>query len=194
MLTLIEDAAAAYEAAGVNGTREVAQALARFKKFTFTPSQSSLPALTFLSQALNANHRATFLDAWIYAELLKLPWHDAPERARPESLDGRLAFCALVGPEAAMPSRQIRFGLYLQAPATYYPPHSHAAAEHYIVLSGTALWQRGEGAFVSRRPGSYIFHESHESHAMETGREPLLAFWAWCGDLDRSTFRYDNWP
>ena len=47
----------------------------------------------------------------------------------------------------------LRFGLYVQAPESFYPPHSHAAEEFYYVLSGTARWQKGEEAFSLKPPG-----------------------------------------
>lgn len=191
-MKIIESAAAAYRATGQDGPLEVAQELSSVDSFSFSPSESSLPTLAFLSQALTASQRASFLGDWDHEELLKLPWSDAPDRVAPDCIVGRTAFCTLVGPEAIRTSNKIRFGFFLQAPGSYYPPHSHAAEEHYLVLSGTARWQKGDGPFVPRRPGSYIFHESYESHAMETEREPVLAFWAWCGNLDRSTFRYDG--
>ena len=83
------------------------------------------------------------------------------------------------------------FGLMLQRPETLYRSHSHAPEELYLVLSGTAEWQKGIGApFASKPPGSLIVHRPNEPHAMLTNTAPLLAMWTWFGDLDRDSYAF----
>jgi mannose-6-phosphate isomerase-like protein (cupin superfamily) len=69
----------------------------------------------------------------------------------------------------------------LLGPAAHYPSHAHRAEELYLVLSGTADWQRGDEPFAARRPGAVIIHASSEPHAMQTAQEPLLALYLWRG-------------
>ncbi|WP_156013089.1 dimethylsulfonioproprionate lyase family protein [Thioalkalivibrio sp. HK1] len=98
----------------------------------------------------------------------------------------------LIGPDIEMRNYQAPFrhpgGLAiwfsLQAPHTLYPRHRHKAPEIYRVLSGTAKWQQGDRLWRIRRPGEWIFHRSHEGHAMQTDMEPLLAMAAWTDHLD----------
>ena len=82
-------------------------------------------------------------------------------------------------------SDKVLVGLFLMGPNKLYPEHFHPASEMWVVLSGKAWWKRGEEEWKIREPGEYFFHSSNESHAMETMGEPLLALWAWTGDLDQ---------
>lgn len=76
-------------------------------------------------------------------------------------------------------------GLFLLGPHNLYPEHKHPAAEMWVVLSGKAKWKRGHEKWVTREPGEYFIHTPNESHAMQTFDEPLLAIWAWTGDLEQ---------
>ncbi len=94
------------------------------------------------------------------------------------------AFAEIVGPPGPVLSQDLRCGLILQAPQTFYPTHNHTAVELYLVLGGTAEWQRGTEPWVNRPPGTFILHPSRIGHAMRTGAEPLLALFAWHGMLE----------
>lgn len=101
-------------------------------------------------------------------------------------------YCAnLVGKERECQSNPFIFhsddilvGLFLLGANHIYPEHKHPAAEMWIVLSGNANWKRGDDDWIIRKPGEYFLHTPNQSHAMETFEEPLLALWAWTGDLD----------
>jgi hypothetical protein len=58
------------------------------------------------------------------------------------------------------------------------------AVELYLVLGGTAEWQRGDEPWRRRPPGAFILHPSRIGHAMRTLEEPLLALYAWHGVLE----------
>jgi hypothetical protein len=112
-----------------------------------------------------------------------LPWVDSP------SYNGAYVF--IIGSGVLNPYDLLWFGLTLQGPDTLYPSHQHMPEELYLVLSGTADWQKGTGTpFEPKPPGSFIRHRPNEPHAMRTGKEPLLAMWTWSGDLDRETYRF----
>ena len=66
-------------------------------------------------------------------------------------------------------------------PGADYPLHAHEAEELYLPVAGTALWRRGEDAFVARLPGTPIHHPSFMPHAMRTEAEPMLALYLWRG-------------
>ena len=112
----------------------------------------------------------------------------------PASFAGRSAYNEIVGPDGLAVSDSLRFGLFLQAPESFYPPHRHAAEEFYYVLSGAARWQKGEEAPSLKPPGSCIRHAPWERHAMETAAQPLLALWVWTGDLDMASYEMEEAP
>ena len=63
------------------------------------------------------------------------------------------------------------------------PTDSLCVVPRYVVLSGDSLWRHGDEGFQARPGGSYVFHPSQQHHAMQTLEEPLLALWAWTGDI-----------
>jgi hypothetical protein len=93
-------------------------------------------------------------------------------------------YAELVGPAGLLLSDRVAAGVLLLGPDTTYPPHSHPAVEHYLPLSGTALWGVGGSPPSPRPPGWLIHHPSGVPHEMRTGAEPLLALYLWQGDLD----------
>ena len=88
-------------------------------------------------------------------------------------------------------SDQFRFGIYWQQAHTFYPKHRHDALELYHIISGTALWQRGDQDFKPLAPGASFEHLDHIDHALKTKDEDLLAIWAWGGDLSFDNYTMD---
>ena len=121
-----------------------------------------------------------------------LSWSGGSEFEMPSSFQGRFAYCEIAGPNGMIPAEGFRFGAYLQFPGTWYPIHSHAAEELYFILSGTAEWTRDGINGQPEPPGTLIRHASHEGHATRTLAEPLLALWAWRGDIDLASYRVEN--
>lgn len=72
-------------------------------------------------------------------------------------------------------------GLLILGPEIVYPDHHHVAEEIYIPLTGGTEWRMGEGSFRMRAAGEVVHHASNVSHAMRTGKEPLLALYIWRG-------------
>lgn len=93
------------------------------------------------------------------------------------------AHAEIVGPPGPVPCQDMRCGFILMAPHTLYPSHAHSAVELYLVLGGTAEWQRGDEPWLRRPPGAFILHPSRIGHAMRTLDEPMLALFAWHGVL-----------
>ncbi len=109
----------------------------------------------------------------------------------PYRIDDRLpgfsqsyAHANIVGDPGPVPSGDMFCGFILMAPQTFYPTHNHTAVELYLVLGGAAEWRRGDEPWVLRPPGAFILHRSQIGHAMRTLDEPLLALYAWHGDLE----------
>ncbi|CAH2408772.1 dimethylsulfonioproprionate lyase family protein [Mesorhizobium escarrei] len=76
---------------------------------------------------------------------------------------------------------EVAAGLLILGPEIVYPDHHHVAEEIYIPLTGGTGWRMGEGDFGKREAGEVIHHASDVSHAMRTGKEPLLALYIWHG-------------
>lgn len=93
------------------------------------------------------------------------------------------ALTLLVGPDAPLQSDRLKVAITLQGSDILYPAHAHKQNEIYAVISGTADWRRGAEPWTSRPPGDFVFHPSGVRHAMQTNREPLLAFAAWLSDI-----------
>jgi hypothetical protein len=89
---------------------------------------------------------------------------------------GWTEFAGLTGPVS---SKRLACGLLLLGPQVTYPPHRHEAEEIYVPLAGTAKWRHSNDFWRERPPGNVIHHARHESHAMRTGPEPLLALYLW---------------
>jgi hypothetical protein len=68
------------------------------------------------------------------------------------------------------------------APRTFYPLHTHPAVELYLVIAGEAQWTTPDADRIVP-PGQFVLHRSNEPHAMRTFADPLLALYAWRGDL-----------
>jgi mannose-6-phosphate isomerase-like protein (cupin superfamily) len=112
-----------------------------------------------------------------------LPWrYSYDERSDSPGLGSRMAWAELVGPIAPFRSERVCLGLTAIGAGVFYPAHLHPAVETYFVLHGASRWTAA-GVTGERFPGDYILHPSNVIHAMETGREPLLAAYTWSGDV-----------
>ena len=146
------------------------------------------PALTALPIALAAP------DCHCAARTLggiadKLAWVEN-SRARPSGYVGNHCSVRIVGPQGMITDERFKFGIYLQTPETFYPAHRHEAEELYFLLSGNALWQKDAAGFEPVAAGTLIHHASYQPHAMRTHDEPLLALWAWTGNLSNDTYSF----
>lgn len=118
-----------------------------------------------------------------------LPWQDSPAASlQPTSLRAIKSIVTLLGPGAPIPSETLLFGLFYQAPGSYYPLHAHEAAETYTILAGTAQWRAGDRRFPVSA-GQAIHHPPNLPHAMRAGPEGFLAMWRWSGDIAFDSYR-----
>lgn len=112
-----------------------------------------------------------------------LPWrYSYTPRSDNPGLENRMAWAELVGPEAPFHSDHVCLGLTVIGPHVRYPEHAHPAVEVYYVLSGSARWT-AKGITKTQPPGAYILHPSNVVHVMETADEPLIAAYAWTGEI-----------
>ena len=117
-----------------------------------------------------------------------LAWGTAyPELAgdsRYDAFRAAYAYAELVGPRGPIVTDRLSAFITIQGPGVLYPPHAHPAPEVYWVVAGTAQWRRGHEDWVTRPPGSFIFHRSGLPHATRTENEPLLALAFWTDHFD----------
>jgi len=187
---LVQAAADAYAASGDEGAIAFADPLRATPGPFHLPMSEPAHAPAWLPAALDALPEDDLAPA-LRGSASGIPWIIGGAKM-PASFAGRSAYNEIVGPDGFAASDVLRFGLYAQAPESFYPPHDHAAEEFYYVLSGTALWQKGEEALSPRPPGSCIRHAPWQRHAMQTMAEPLLALWVWTGDLDMASYRMEG--
>ena len=97
----------------------------------------------------------------------------------------------LIGPDGVFHCDRFRFGTFLIGSDTVYPLHSHAARETYIILSGESSWWNSSAGYQPECPGAVIVHEPWQPHAMRTASVPLLTLWAWQGDVNFESYRFE---
>ena len=144
-------------------------------------ASSSVPVLRWLPQVQQSApiFSASLVDALVEAAP-SLAWRRSYSAATAGAEFyqnyGWTEFAGLTGP---VPSKQLACGVLLLGPHVTYPPHRHEAEEIYVPLVGVARWKHGHASWRKRPPGTVIHHARHESHAMQTGTEPLLALYLW---------------
>lgn len=170
--------------------RPEAQATARALRAATETDFPALPASALSADILHTASLAGHPAARLIQDAHKwLPWQDSPMASlQPTDLRAIKSVVTLLGPGAPVRSETLLFGLFYQAPDSYYPPHAHNAAETYTLLSGSAHWQAGDRRFFAT-VGEAIYHPPNLSHAMRAGPEGYLAMWRWSGDIGFDSYR-----
>eukprot|EP01052_Picozoa_sp_SAG31_P016786 SAG31_NODE_1125_length_9770_cov_2.732499_5_plen_468_part_00 len=123
--------------------------------------------------------------------------------------DGKFCSAMIVGMRrygAILESTELLMGLTWLAPGTFYPQHAHDAAEVYQMLLGAMLrhvpfhlkhlkkhlwcisgcgeWGQTVDLLQIQTPGTFRDHPSATPHTIRAPADtPLLAWYAWTGDL-----------
>jgi quercetin dioxygenase-like cupin family protein len=87
------------------------------------------------------------------------------------------------GPPPLVVEARVALGVLLLGPRAHYPLHAHPAVEVYVTLTPGGQWWREAGPWRRRPAGVAIHHAPNVPHAMRAGGAPLLAVYAWRGDL-----------
>ena len=184
----LRDAADALDRTRHPLARNVAGMLATVDVDDDWPVSQDVPSLAALPIALAAPdcHRAARRLGGIAG---KLAWAET-SRARPSGYVGNHCSVGIIGPRGMITDERFKFGVYLQTPGTFYPAHRHEAEELYFLLSGNALWQKDDAGFEPVASGALIHHAPYQPHAMRTHDGPLLALWAWTGNLSSDTYSF----
>ncbi len=117
-----------------------------------------------------------------------LDWRPSGFGRLPAAITNHVAVVEIVGPSGMIEDQRFRLGLLLQDPQVFYAKHQHAAEELYLVLNGEAAWSVDDNDMSIRAVGELIHHAANQPHQMKTNNEPLLAMWAWLGDIDSSSY------
>jgi quercetin dioxygenase-like cupin family protein len=163
-----------------------AAALRAAARTDFAPQPPSVLSPGILHTAGLSGHPAVKL---IHNAHPWLPWADSPAASlQPTDLRAIKSIVTLLGPVAPIPSETLLFGLFYQAPGSFYPLHAHNAAETYTVLSGTAHWRAGD-RHLTLMASEAIHHPPNLRHAMRAGPDGFLAMWRWSGDIGFHSYR-----
>ena len=185
-------------AAGAYGVHDsamgasLAATLERCASIPCRPDPIEVPACRHIATIVEAED---WSDAGLKADLAPLlsglPWHAKVAARIAPGFDRCYGAAEILGPTGMIFAEDCRFGLFLLAPGVYYPPHAHEAEELYLVLSGTAKWLSAGGEELRLSPGKFAHHRPWQRHATRSGSAPLLATWAWSGNLDFGTYRIE---
>lgn len=190
---LVREAANAYEATGLAEAMGLKPHLLASLDHPVDTEPSQVVALEQLGDATGAGD-AQPIAQHVGALADRMRWLTASAMQELAATRDRHAYVELVGPKGAFASEDVRLGLYFQSAGTVYPSHHHAAEELYLVLSGTAEWQKDDAPFARVAPGTLIHHLSFQPHATTTLDEPMLAMWAWLGDISPDSYTVDGVP
>jgi len=147
-------------------------------------------ACSYLKQALASQFAINFCEN-VASVSEQLNWTEAPRGKISSYMDDNHAMVQIVGPDHGFLSEKVRFGIFLLAPNTIYPLHSHAAEEIYIPISGSGHWRIQEAPYLLKKNGSVVHCQPWIPHAIRSGKKPLLMLWAWVGDISFQAYRIE---
>ncbi len=175
---------------GNSTAHTIATRLAHYCEYEFVEKFPPHASLQGLSSTLKTPN-ALPITRDIITMTDRLPWGQLNSHPPPGALVTGRTFCQLVGPEGLIKDDTIRSGVYFQSPQTFYQSHWHNAEEIYLVLSGTAMWQKDKTPFELQSPGTLIHHLPNQPHAMHAQDEPVLALWGWVGDIGFESYEIE---
>ena len=85
----------------------------------------------------------------------------------------------------------LRFGAYHVGPHAVYHEHGHPAREVYLLVEGSCEFLTARG-WRPLAAGDASVQEPDEVHALKTGDEGFVAFWAWVGDVESPIWGIDE--
>lgn len=170
--------------------KRVAEMIERRPAARRPPARRRQPACTQLPALFGLGVPETEPLLGAFAEFhMRLAWFRHPDARRYPRFYLGNAVAELVGPGDWVPTESMKAGFFILSPHVDYASHHHAADELYLVLAGTARWAKGKRSpgpsdFQEVPPGRFIRHKPWQPHSISTGSQPLLAAWAWLGDID----------
>ncbi len=143
--------------------------------------QAKRPAPGSLDRALSDIPPEWKLGDAVSSVLPLLDWHLVfnSEEIDPH-LQTNLTMASLAVQRDGLDSQSLFAGLFLLAPHTSYPLHSHTAPEVYYCVSGRLTLQHGiDGKPFPLLPAEYSITPSERLHALRTDDGPVLLIYIW---------------
>ena len=107
----------------------------------------------------------------------ELAWRTRPDRESDDPNFSKAHANAVLVGEGGLENRSdLRIGVSLLAPNTFYPNHRHPPEEVYVALS-PGDWRQNEDAWMTPGPGGLVHNPPNIWHSMRSGPAPLLAIW-----------------
>ena len=140
---------------------------------------------------------------------LDLAWHGQPENSKSVYYQNNYSQAALASPskEALITTKSVEVGIFVLAPYTDFPLHSHQSTEINIVLSGNALWYEEGGMYNNNNnnnndekfhqnypPNSLIFHTGSQRNAIRTLNDPVLVLYSRSGNDAAANIKWEVGP
>ena len=152
------------------------------------PAPRQLSACRHLARALTLAERgpAAAVAEALAAMTERLRWTQNANYLRDPAMRAFLAdyaYVELVGPGGIAREADTALGMLLIGPQSKYPPHRHPAQEVYLVVAGEANWWREGEPWQILPAAALVHHEPNKIHAMRTLDQPLLALYAWRGEI-----------
>ena len=153
------------------------------------PEPNGLPALRYWDEAIGlaAETAPSDVTAALREAAPAFHWRQNPNYLTTldrEYLSG-YGFTEFVGEVAPLAQDGLRVGLLLIGPDRHYPEHNHPAEEIYLPLTPASWWRAGED-WRDVPSGQVIHHAPWRVHATKTGKTPLIALYAWLGEVARN--------
>ena len=143
------------------------------------PPRETVPATRYIKGALTDSQKgpaAALAEAFERIEP-RLAWRRRPDRETSDpNFPNAHASTVIIGDGGIEMRDDVRIGVSLLAPNTFYPDHHHPPEEVYVVLTEGA-WRQGDGPWNERDPGTLVYNTPNITHAMQSGSKPLLAIW-----------------
>ena len=118
----------------------------------------------------------------------RLKWRKTTASLISDEISNLFYVCPILGVDTVIPSKKFRLGFLFQKPNSYYPLHSHSAAETYFIVGGELDWSDGN---KTRKliAGDTINHSSLLPHSFETKSAGFLGLWHWSGDISAESYK-----
>lgn len=172
-------AAAPAGSAPASATTEAARRMRKPGALSNIAPESAPVYSWFETAAANASNTSAAALADALAKLApRLAWRTRPDRKSDDpTFAGAHANAVILGDGGIEARGDVRVGVSLLAPDTFYPDHRHPPEEVYVVLS-EGEWRQDANPWHAPGPGGMVHNPPNVLHSMRAGSQPLLAIWA----------------
>lgn len=170
----------------LDGTQKFIDAFRAVDATDVSPPPVEDPPFDFMVQtdwSTMASARSRPLVDAVQNAMTELAWH-VPLGGDPAAGPGfaqRAMSTGRIGPKTPLKTDDLASGVFVVGPNVKYLDHQHEPEELYLPIAGQAdFWNPTNGWHVAG-PDHVTIHPQWEWHAMTTGEQPVMIFWAWLG-------------